>query len=305
MLLVSGRVSVPKPLSQIQRSTRWLLQGLSPRTSFGGFGLRLLKTLEELGFTTDDRITFTALFTAEAVTLRFLPTDLGDVKTLFTNGITGGPALRHGHGAAYDTDRNTLWVTDNELDNDIFEFDVTTADGSTVAPLTRLDVPVGKDEKGNLSIQDIGFDPEDNTLFYTDGGTTWHIQRDGTLLGSFEAGGGGVAVQGDFVWVGNRKYDKVTGQFTGISVFIPTSGLAFDSDGNLLWGTHWEDGRFRAFDLDTGDFVFQSDVLVLPNGNGRVHDLAYGAGRLWVATETLESDVIYGIEVLDSLVAGG
>ena len=40
MLLVSGRVSVPKPLSQIQRGTRWLLQGLSPRTSFGGFGLR-------------------------------------------------------------------------------------------------------------------------------------------------------------------------------------------------------------------------------------------------------------------------
>ena len=39
MLLVSGRVSVPKPLSQIQRGTRWLLQGLSPRTSFGGFGL--------------------------------------------------------------------------------------------------------------------------------------------------------------------------------------------------------------------------------------------------------------------------
>ena len=39
MLLVSGLVSVPKPLSQIQRSTLWLLQGLSPRTSFGGFGL--------------------------------------------------------------------------------------------------------------------------------------------------------------------------------------------------------------------------------------------------------------------------
>ena len=39
MLLVSGLVSVPKPLSQIQRSTLWLLQGLSPRTSFGGFGV--------------------------------------------------------------------------------------------------------------------------------------------------------------------------------------------------------------------------------------------------------------------------
>ena len=41
VLLVSGRVSVPKPLSQIQRSTRWLLQALSPRTSFGGFGVSL------------------------------------------------------------------------------------------------------------------------------------------------------------------------------------------------------------------------------------------------------------------------
>ena len=38
VLLVSGRVSVPKPLSQIQRSTLRLLQGLSPRPSFGGFG---------------------------------------------------------------------------------------------------------------------------------------------------------------------------------------------------------------------------------------------------------------------------
>ena len=39
VLLVSGRVSVSKPFSQIQRSTLWLLQGLSPKSSFGGFGL--------------------------------------------------------------------------------------------------------------------------------------------------------------------------------------------------------------------------------------------------------------------------
>ena len=45
VLLVSGLVSVPKPLSQIQRSTRWLLQGLSPRTSFGGFGFNLKSKL--------------------------------------------------------------------------------------------------------------------------------------------------------------------------------------------------------------------------------------------------------------------
>ena len=38
MLLVSRQFSVPKPLSQIQRSTLWLLQGLSPKSSFGGFG---------------------------------------------------------------------------------------------------------------------------------------------------------------------------------------------------------------------------------------------------------------------------
>ena len=50
VLLVSVRVSVPKPLSQIQRSTRWLLQGLSPRPSFGGFGLSLYVDYE----TTED-----------------------------------------------------------------------------------------------------------------------------------------------------------------------------------------------------------------------------------------------------------
>ena len=40
VLLVSGRFSGSIPFSQIQRSTLWLLQGLSPKSSFGGFGLR-------------------------------------------------------------------------------------------------------------------------------------------------------------------------------------------------------------------------------------------------------------------------
>ena len=39
VLLFRGRFFATKPLSQIQRSTLWLLQGLSPRPSFGGFGL--------------------------------------------------------------------------------------------------------------------------------------------------------------------------------------------------------------------------------------------------------------------------
>ena len=42
VLLFRGRFFATKPLSQIQRSTLWLLQGLSPRPSFGGFGLILL-----------------------------------------------------------------------------------------------------------------------------------------------------------------------------------------------------------------------------------------------------------------------
>ena len=40
VLPVSGWFSVPKPLSQIQRTTLRLLQGLSPRPSLGGFGVK-------------------------------------------------------------------------------------------------------------------------------------------------------------------------------------------------------------------------------------------------------------------------
>ena len=42
VLLFWDRFSVSKLLSQIQRSTLWLLQGLSQRPSFGGFGIREL-----------------------------------------------------------------------------------------------------------------------------------------------------------------------------------------------------------------------------------------------------------------------
>ncbi len=41
MLLFRDRFFVAKPLSQIQRSTLWLLQGLPQRPSFGGFGITL------------------------------------------------------------------------------------------------------------------------------------------------------------------------------------------------------------------------------------------------------------------------
>ena len=263
-------------------------------------GLQFLKTPQELGISTGgDRLAFTAVFSADAVTARFLPTGLGDVKTLFTTGIEGGPALRHVHGTAFDTERGTLWVTDTELDNDIFEFDViSSGDRSSIKPLTRLDVPVSG------MIEGIGFDPEDNTLYYVDAsGRVRHIERDGTLLGSFQSDGSlGLAVQGDYVWVDNGeevfKHNKLTGQFTGVSFFVKDMGLAFDFDRDLIWTGHWNDGRFEAYDLDTGEQVFQSKALELPEGNGRGHNLGYGDGRIWVATETLEGDLIYGIEVI-------
>ena len=262
-------------------------------------GLKFLKSPQELGITTaGDTVSFTAIFSADAIVARLVPTALGDVKTLFTDGIAGGPALRHAHGTAYDTDRGTLWVTDAELDGDIFEFDVSSADGSTVAPLTRLDVPLSG------GIQGIGFDPEDNTVYYVDGsGKVHHMERDGTPLGSFQTEDNlGLAVQGAFVWVDNGgavfKYHKVNGEFTGVAFRVGSVGLAFDFDRDLLWTGHDPDGRFRTFDMETGELVFESNFVELPNGDGRGHNLGYGAGRLWVATETLEGDVIYGIQVI-------
>ena len=61
MLLVSRQFSVPKPLSQIQRSTLWLLQGLSPKSSFGGFGLNLQRQLSRLSLLIIDELGFVPL----------------------------------------------------------------------------------------------------------------------------------------------------------------------------------------------------------------------------------------------------
>ena len=89
---------------------------------------------------------------------------LGDVDTFPTSGIAGGPSLRHSHGMAYDHARNTVWVADAENGNDIFEFDATQADGTTLSPLTRLDVPVS----AGSSIEGVGYDETDDTLWYVD-----------------------------------------------------------------------------------------------------------------------------------------
>ena len=86
---------------------------------------------------------------------------LGTVRTYFTTGIvgSGNGALHHGHGLGYDTTNNTVWVTDDELGDDIFEFDATQPDLAVLAPLTRLNVP------SNPTIEGLGYDDTDDTLW--------------------------------------------------------------------------------------------------------------------------------------------
>ena len=235
-----------------------------------------------------------------SVTQSLQAQNLGTVRTYFTTGIvgSGNGALNHSHGLGYDTTNNTVWVTDHELGNDIFEFDATQSDGATLVPLTRLCVP------NNGKIEGLGYDDTDDTLWYIDKiGTVRHITKTGVLLGAFPTSGlFGLAVQCDFIWVDDGgtafKYQK-DGTFTGVT--IPSVrfafGLAYDDDHDLIWTGHWITGQFAAYDQTTGALVFQSAGLVLPNGNGQGHNLGYGAGKLWVATESLSADVIYSIEV--------
>ncbi|MEK7676755.1 MAG: choice-of-anchor D domain-containing protein, partial [Verrucomicrobiota bacterium] len=132
---------------------------------------------------------------------------LGPAKTYFTSvpGSSSG-GLRHGHGIAYDTDRNTVWVTDNELNNDILEFPATQPDLATVSALTRFH------PAGISTIEGIYFDPTDNSLWVVDSnGVIIHLNRSGGVLsggfsvggtipaGTFGARGLGIAIQGNFV----------------------------------------------------------------------------------------------------------
>ena len=118
MLLVSGRVSVPKPLSQIQRSTRWLLQGLSPRPSFGGFGVRAGKffdgdtsgNLFEASQTADQAIGHT-LSVWLFLGLSFLKLGIGfAIATIVRNlRATGRGTLEAYASAGVDVDEASRW----------------------------------------------------------------------------------------------------------------------------------------------------------------------------------------------------
>ena len=97
VLLVSGRFSVSKPLSQIQRSTLCLLQGLSPRPSLGGFGL--------------SRETFLDQFTVAEVrnaAARILDV-ARDSGATFEWGQRGGVSVR-GHCSRWEQPITVAWL---------------------------------------------------------------------------------------------------------------------------------------------------------------------------------------------------
>lgn len=243
-------------------------------------------------------------------------TGLGAVKTFFTS-VPGSQTsgIAHAHGIAYDLERNTVWVTDTELGNDIFEFPATQAHGSTVASLTRLNPPV------TSAIEGIYFDASDNTLWIIEfNGTITHLNRSGTVLpggfsvagtvppGTFGARGLGLAIQGNFVWVDNGasafKFNK-NGTYTGFSFVTGQPCLTYDPERNLIWTSHWNDKRFRAYNPNTGALVFTSSVISPPLADRRGHDISIGAGKIWVATEELvpgqndfNREVIYSIDII-------
>ena len=222
--------------------------------------------------------------------------------------------------------RNTIWAADRDLGNDLFEFDATACDGAKVQALTHLEVsPPPIFSADSPQIEGVVVDPEDDTIYYMDtGGTVRQVGRDGTILHQFNLRESGVpdpgrnwygiAVQENFLRVadiyGAYQIEKSTGQYTGGILGLEGGGGAYDSDRHLIWGGNWTDGRFEAYDPNTGELVFRSDIVVPPldqpvteSGKDFIkrhlwgHNLSYGAGRLWVGSEVFPHEVIYGIRV--------
>ena len=270
------------------------------------------------------------------------PTALGDVKVLTPTGLsTAHPfqlgGFTHIHGAAYDTKRGLLWLTEaiyplvsgvpDLYQNHIYAIEVGGCGDSRPVPVAHIQVPAGPADE--QAIEELAYDQEDDTLYYLDhSGTVFHIDTEGNPLRQFSTvvedhpafppgpailGFWGLAVQGDYVWVANHaalhQFNKKTGAFSGAIIPDERVGLAHDADRNLLWAGNWEDGRFTAWDPDTLEKVFESQVVQLPGifGTAEVagtdmpnccgHNLAYGEGRLWFGTENLGTENVYGIRV--------
>lgn len=232
-------------------------------------------------------------------------TGLGAVATYNTSvGGSGTGGLSHAHGIAYDLQRNTVWVTDSDLGNKVYEFAATQPSGSTLGVLSSFSPAMPS------TIEGIAFDPTDNTLWIVDfQANVKHVTRTGAVLpggfsasatipvGTFGARGLGITIQDNFIWIDNGvrayKFNKAGGASTGFSFPTGQPGITYDPERHVLWSSGWNDNRYRAFDPATGNIVFTSAAMGLTQG----HDLSIGAGKIWVASENGSPDKIYSIEI--------
>ncbi|MDB5251460.1 MAG: hypothetical protein JWP27_629, partial [Flaviaesturariibacter sp.] len=232
-------------------------------------------------------------------------TGLGTVSTyttLVSGSGTGG--LSHAHGIAYDLQRNTVWVTDQDLGNDVLEFAATQPSGSTVPVLSRFHPVL------TSVIEGIAFDATDNTLWIADfNGYIGHFSRTGTALsgsfnvsstipsGTFGARALGVGIQDNYIWVDNGvrayKFNKAGGTYTGFSFATGQPGITYDPERHVLWTSAWNDNRFRTYDPSTGVLGFTSAAIALSQG----HDLSIGAGKIWMASENSTRDPFYSVAI--------
>jgi PKD-like domain/Domain of unknown function (DUF5011)/Secretion system C-terminal sorting domain/HYR domain len=226
-------------------------------------------------------------------------TGLGSMNTYYPT-VPGSPngGVTHGHGIAYDTDRNTLWVTDNEGLSYVREFAATQPNFSVLPQLSSFFVAGLSSE-----IEGIAFDATDNTLWIIDNsGTVVHYNRSGVALpGGFNVfigGTFGIALQDNYFWIDNGtnvyKYNKVGGAYAGVNFFVGQLTVSYDPERDLLWTSPWNDSRIRAFDL-SGNLVFTSPVIPFPCIG---HDIAAGAGRLWMVSESCTPDQVYSLEII-------
>ena len=262
------------------------------------------------------------------------PGSLGNVKFFQPSNLQTPRKYQAGNltnirGAGFNPKRHSLWVaepinqdpgTPVQTEAAFYEFEVSGCSQSNPKLLSSFRIPTVGQEG---DIEEIDFDSDDDSLYYLNvGGDVTQIDTTGRQLRQFSTrvdhyptpasptgavlGRTGLAVQGDFLWIGNGsgifKFEKRSGKWTGLVISAAKHGLAYDADRHLLWAGNWGDGTFAAWDPDTLKQVYKSEVFPLPGltvGADREggHNLAYGDGCLWFGTQNFDAERIYGIQV--------
>ena len=254
-----------------------------------------------------------------AYDLPFLPLD------------TGGK-LSHIHGTAYNPLDDTLFVAvtgvdfGKPLENAILELPALISDSPkhravSITHLRYIPVDIRDDDVHRVyargeGIQDIAFDERDRTLYFAvHNRTVVNIDLAGNVLRYLylrepdapDVNGGGLAILDDSIWIQTAsgamggiyvaEFDLETGIYKNKRFKIARTGLASDSDHNLLWTSNYPNlDEISAYDPITGRMVYQSsDIARVVKRDG--HNAAYGGGRLWIGSEGC-NDRIISLKVL-------